>query len=237
MSAREPVFNVPRSVTITLIACAAVYTWLAWTESLEAFFALAFVPARYLEGGADFYPGGEIARVTSFVTYAFLHGNLTHLAINCVWMLPFGSAVASRVGPARFALFFAACAAAAAATHLLFHFGSEAPVVGASGAISGLMAAAMRFLFSPDRRSGGFDLSATRAATLRELARDPRMIFFLVIWIGLNVLFGLGIVSFPGADGAIAWEAHVGGFLYGLLFFGLFDRPIPQSPEPPPPLH
>ncbi len=231
MSAREPVFNVPWSVTATLLLCAASFAWFSVSDNVEAFYALAFVPARYLEGGSEVYPGGQVARLTSFVTYAFLHGGVTHILINAVWMLAFGSAVARRIGDRRFLLFFAACAAAGAGTHLAFHFGEEAPVVGASAAIAGLMAAALRFVFSPRRRETGEsrELALAPLAPLGTLMRDPRMIFVTAIWLGLNFLFGTGLVSIPGAEGPVAWEAHIGGFLYGLLFFAFFDR---QQPEP-----
>jgi membrane associated rhomboid family serine protease len=128
----------------------------------------------------------------------------------------------------RFLAFFAVTAAAGAAAHLATHVGEFVPVVGASAAISGTMAAAMRFAFqrggplvSWHDREGQPDL--VPAASLIDALRDRRVLAFLVVWFGLNVLFGLGSLSMSGSDQTVAWQAHVGGFLAGLLLFAMFD--------------
>jgi membrane associated rhomboid family serine protease len=102
-------------------------------------------------------------------------------------------------------------------------------MVGASAAISGAMAAAMRFAFQRGGPLGPFrgtDEGAYRvpATPLSVMLRDPRLIVFLIVWFGVNLLFGLGFVSLAGEDDMpIAWEAHIGGFLAGLVSFVLFD--------------
>jgi membrane associated rhomboid family serine protease len=106
-------------------------------------------------------------------------------------------------------------------------------MIGASAAISGAMAAAMRFAFQrggPLGTLGGGDEDSYRvpAAPLARMLRDPRVLIFLVVWFGINLLFGLGTVSLPGMEQAVAWQAHVGGFLAGLLLFALFD-PVRHS--------
>ncbi|MBZ0217625.1 MAG: rhomboid family intramembrane serine protease, partial [Fimbriimonadaceae bacterium] len=58
---------------------------------------------------------------------------------------------------------------------------------------------------------------------------NTRVIAFVAVWFGINILFGTGLVSIPGAEGGIAWEAHVGGFLVGLIGFSLFDLRPPQN--------
>src|SRR5262245_65853199 len=100
----------------------------------------------------DTLPSGG-ADVWTFVTYAFIHADWTHLLVNSIWLLPFGSAVARRFGAVRFLAFFAVAAAAGAALHLATHAGEQFPMIGASAAISGTMAAAMRFR-SEERRVG-----------------------------------------------------------------------------------
>src|SRR5438034_1088288 len=120
------------------------------TEQTSAFLDMfAFVPARYDLRILRQYPWtlGWGAAVWTFVTYAFIHGSLMHLGFNAVWLLAFGPPVARRFGPLRFLIFFLAAAAVGAAIHLAVHHGEPMPLVGASAAISGAMAAAMRFAF------------------------------------------------------------------------------------------
>jgi len=90
------------------------------------------------------------------------------------------------------------------------------PVVGASGAVSGLMAGAFRFIFINPRE-------AVWPPTLLPLFSRP-VILATVIWVVLNVLFGVTGYTPEGFGRAIAWEAHLGGFFTGLLIFPLFDR-------------
>ncbi len=248
-SSRERVFNVP-AVILAIAAVMglvhAVFTLVLTPAQTNEFLILfAFIPVRYdLQIlAAESWARGWGAAVWTFVTYAFIHGGLSHLFFNGVWLLAFGTPVARRFGALRFTIFFAVTAAAGAAAHLATNFGDLAPVVGASAAISGAMAAAIRFVFQrggPLGTLGSADEDAYRvpAAPLSVALRDPRILLFLAVWFGLNLIFGLGSLSMPGIDMGVAWEAHIGGFLAGLLCFPLFD-PVRHSAanvdaEPPP---
>lgn len=237
MSKREPIFNVPPIVIATILALVFVHVAraLLLTSELEErlfLYEFAFIPARYSSSLA--YPGGTAADVWTFVTYALIHGDTTHLVVNIVWLLPFGSAVAQRFGAWRYLLFFAVTAAAGAAMHLAIHPDERVPLVGASAAISGLMAAAIRFVFQSGGPLGVFRRDAdprayhVPAAPLTAVWHHPRILAFLAVWFAVNILFGLGSVAIPGAEQAIAWQAHIGGFLAGLLLFTLFD-PVPRA--------
>jgi membrane associated rhomboid family serine protease len=239
----EPIFNIPAVVVAVIAACvfvhlARVYV-LSEDEDLAFLVTFAFIPARYSASTvfSGELPGGWGADIWTFVTYAFIHGNATHLLLNSVWFLPFGSAVARRFGTVRFLAFFAATAAAGAALHLATNFGSEQPVIGASAAISGYMAAATRFAFQRggplDLFRGGEDAYRVPAVPLLVALRDKRVLVFVVAWFGLNILFGVGTLAMPGMDQAIAWQAHIGGFLAGLLLFALFDPIVAPQPETP----
>ena len=120
----EPIFNVPAVVTVTLAALALMHGVREWVLSAEddstLVWLLAFVPARYESSiiGIGAYPGGVGADVWTFVTYAFLHGSWTHLIVNAVWLLAFGTPVARRFGAVRFLMFFAVTAAGGALAHL-----------------------------------------------------------------------------------------------------------------------
>ena len=118
-----------------------------------------------------------------------------------MWLLAFASPVARRFGARRFLLFFAVTIAAGALAYLLAHAGALAPMIGASAGISGMMGAAARFAFEP---GGSLDMwhgdraNADRvpAAPLSVALRNPRVLTFVGVWFGLNLLFGLGSVSF-----------------------------------------
>jgi membrane associated rhomboid family serine protease len=100
------------------------------------------------------------------------------------------------------------------------------PMVGASAAISGHMAGASRFVFArggPLWGARGVGAYRRPAAPLGAVIRDPRVLAFLGIWFAVNLIFGLGGAGSGIASGAIAWDAHIGGFLAGLMLFPLFD--------------
>jgi membrane associated rhomboid family serine protease len=234
MGASEPMFNLPRVVVLlaaVMVAVQLIQMLLPTEESLQFLLALAFIPARY-SGAAAELPGGYLTAITSFVTYMLVHAGWLHLLVNLMWMAAFGSPVAQRLGDWRFLSFSALCGIAGALTHLAFHFGEMTPVVGASAAISGQMAAAMRFVFGA-RPRGEADLAQVPLQSLSKTLSDRRILTVLVFWVVLNAVFGLGVVSIAGTEGDIAWEAHIGGFLFGLLCFGFFDtgskQPVPQQ--------
>jgi len=230
--------NVPTVVVALLAALAlihAVFMLVLSPEQRTEFLLLfAFIPARYDPGvQPDIeWPGGVAGDLWTFVTYALIHGSVGHLLLNAVWLLAFCSPLARRFGAVRFLAFMAATAAAGAAAHLVTHFGELLPMVGASASISGAMAAVMRFAF---QRGGPLGLWRDRedayrvpAASLAASLRDPRVLAFLLVWFGINVLFGLASIGMPGVEQAVAWEAHIGGFLAGLVVFAAFD-PVRSS--------
>lgn len=230
---REPLFNIPPAVVAVLVVLALIHAIrtfvLSEQQDIELLLNFAFIPARYdssvVLGGA--LPGGG-ADVWSFVTYALIHANWTHLGVNAIWLLPFGSALARRFGAPRFLMFLAVTAAAGAALHLASHAGEQFPMIGASASISGTMAAAMRFAFQRGGPLGmlrGADEHAYRvpAIPLSGVLRDGRVLIFLAVWFGINLLFGLGSLPITGSEQPVAWQAHIGGFLAGLLLFSWFD--------------
>jgi membrane associated rhomboid family serine protease len=191
---------------------------------------LAFVPARYDSStlAQTLVPGGWGAEIWSFFTYALIHADAMHLGVNAIWLLAFGSPVARRFGTGRFLVFFMVTIAAGALAHLLTHPSELVLTIGASAGVSGTMAAAARFVFEPggplDLRRGERDNSdRIPAAPLFVALRNPRVATFLAVWFGLNLLFGLGSWNLVADNQSVAWQAHVGGFLAGLLLFSAFD--------------
>jgi membrane associated rhomboid family serine protease len=227
-SSREPIFNVPTAVVVALAVLALVHvgmSQLADVDDEHLIWVLAFVPARYT-GWADQVPGGPLASWTSFVTHQFVHGDLTHLLINCAWLLVFGSPVARRIGAARFFVFALVCGIAGALTFMVFRWGEPVPMVGASGAISGLMGAGFRLLL-PAIDNGEFHEMretprAVRLATLGECFHSRRLMLAVFAFVIVNFLIAFAAPVVTDAAG-IAWEAHLGGFIAGLLLLGAFD--------------
>ncbi len=240
----EPILNIPRIVLATVIVLVGVHLFrmlaLSAAEDTKFVLSFAFIPARYSTNPAvsGQFPGGFGADLWTFFTYAFLHADFLHIGLNLAWLIPFGTALARRFGALRYVLFMLVTAAAGALAQLVSSPGAVAPMIGASAAVSGAMAGAMRFIFQQHgpleswRDAAGNDEAyRVPAAPLTGVLRDMRFLLFLGVWMGLNALFGLGAVSFgvePGQQ--IAWQAHIGGFFAGLLLFTAFD-PVVSRPE------
>lgn len=229
----EPIFNVPFAVFALIGLCVGVHLLRqvlppgdnAWLTAL-----LAFIPARLGPQVLDL-PGGMLTRYTSFVTHLFVHGDAMHLTINSAWLLAFGTPVARRTDVLRFLALFLICGIAGAAFYVLVNGLIVTLLIGASGAISGLMGAAFRFLYAGiDAGPAAFSAS-TRFAPLPglgETLRDRRVVTSIVVWAALNFLLAWGAPILTDAGG-IAWEAHLGGFAAGFLLYGWFDRPPPPT--------
>lgn len=225
----QPIFNSPSVVTGMIGIMAAV--WLiefilptSLTYPVTSF--LSFVPARL----AYDFPSGVPVLLLGSVTYQFLHADFTHMALNSVWMLIFGTIVARRLELRSFIAFFIVCGVIGAAVHLLIAPGSHIPVVGASGAISGLMGAAGRFALFPPQ--GGLRLSMEAGHGPLVPLSDRRLQAFAGVWIVINLVFGLGGGLASGSSGQlIAWDIHIAGLIAGLVLFPRFDawRKPPQG--------
>ena len=234
---REPILTLPGALTayVLLLAVIHVVRMLLPFDIDDAVIQMfGFIPKRYDSTLlAINFPGGTGAKVWTFVTYSLLHANLSHIGFNVLWLLPFGSALARRFGAVRFFLFMAVTAVAGALAHLVTHEHAVAPMIGASASVSGTMAAAIRFAFVQGSflsfSRGDADAAAkVPALSLLRALRNTRVLGFLAVWFGVNIIFGIGSIAI-GADGAsVAWQAHIGGFFAGLVLFSLFD-PIPRA--------
>ena len=216
-------------VTIALIAINAAAFLLTGFNSDDAVTAavcgLGYVPAIIHDGQptpAFLY----VPESLTHLTYAFLHGNLLHLGGNMLFLWVFGDNVEDALGHVRYLLFYLACAAAGAFAHGLFAPDSDVPLIGASGAVAGIVAAYL--ILHPKVRVW---VLAFGRVPLRVPAWIP-----LILWIGLQVVM---LVAAQGE--AISYAAHVGGLIAGaLLVFvlrlpgvPLLDREIipPRSAE------
>lgn len=211
-----PAFNAPVAVVAVIGVLAAIHvglwllgeSWQVW-----ALYALALIPVRFTEAGYPMIPGSQY---WSLVTYMLLHANWMHILFNGLWLLIFGTPVARYLGNARFLAVCLVSGIIGGLASLLLHWGQEIIVVGASGAVSGLLAAAIPIMYGHRMPGGG-----GRPLSLPELLTSGKALGFTAIWLVLT-LFSGG-TGWTGnsflADSGIAWEAHIGGFLGGLLAF------------------
>jgi membrane associated rhomboid family serine protease len=228
---RQPIFNLPTVIVGVLVVILGIQAIMS--------FALSTYTKDLIIWDFGFVPKGltapqtlppivltGAARIWTFLTYALLHGGWEHVGFNALWLAAFGSPLAWRFGTTRFLLFSAVGAIAGALAHLAIFPYDPRPLVGASAAISAHMAGAARFVFAsggPMWRPASTAAYRMPAPPLATVMRDSRVLIFLWAWFGLNLLFGISTISQGIASGAIAWDAHIGGFVAGLLLFPLFD--------------
>ena len=173
-------------------------------------YTYGLVPARYSISHVSAY-FTPFQQVFSFLSFMFLHGGFLHLLGNMWSLYIFGDNVEDRLGPFRYLLFYLLCGLASGLSHLLLNTNSTIPTIGASGAIAGVMGA---YLVLHPR---------SRILTLIPLLIFPWFVeipafFFIGFWFVLQLLNAAGS---HGGGGGIAWWAHIGGFLFGIVFLKL----------------
>lgn len=194
---KEPMINLPpvtKALAGILLVLFAIHEYLLPASAhYWALTQLGFVPAR-LNGDMPF----SIWTILSPISYMFLHGGLMHIAMNSVMLLAFGAGLEKWMGGRRLLVFFTGCGIAALLPHLALNWGSTAPVIGASGALSGFFAAILIMLKNRQQAAG----------------QQANLFPFIALWVIITIGFGI----FGGSEeSAIAWEAHLGGFLAGFV--------------------
>jgi membrane associated rhomboid family serine protease len=180
-------------------------------------YTYGLVPARYtIESFSSYFSGFQ--QILAFFSYMFLHGGFLHLIGNSWFLYIFGDNVEDRLGHLRYLVFYLLCGMASGAAHLLLNRYSTVPTIGASGAIAGVM--------------GAYFLSYPRAKilTLIPILFIPWFVeisafFFLAAWLVYQLVRASGIL---GGGGGIAWWAHIGGFLFGMLALKTLDQ-LPKT--------
>lgn len=206
----EPHRRAPVFTALLITACLGVFGYELWLmlEGPKGFAAWmtarALVPARWLAGVADPDQWATVA------TSMFLHGGVAHVLGNCWFLWVFGNNVEDRLGFLGFGFLYVVSGLVAALAQVAADTGSQVPMVGASGAISGVLGAYL--IFFP--RSWVFALVPWVVPVLPVPA-----VVFLVLWFVAQAYAGVGSLL-AGATGAggVAWWAHAGGFLTGLVF-------------------
>lgn len=204
-------------VTIFLIAANCVvffYQLSLGTAAADLAAGFGAVPVE-LTRGIEIRSSFSVPAELTLVTSMFLHGGFMHLGGNMIFLWIFGNNVEDSVGHLRFALFYILCGLAAAGTHILVNPESRLPMIGASGAVSGVLGA--YFLLFPRSRVMMLVILGFFVQTVLVPAA-----FFLGLW--FLIQFVSGWSSFGSKGGGVAWFAHVGGFLAGLPLLLLFKK-------------
>ena len=191
---------------------------LAQGDGLQQFtYIYGLVPARYTVSEiSEYFSTGH--QVLSFLTFMFLHGGFFHLIGNMWFLYIFGDNIEDRLGHVRYLVFYLLCGWASGLSHLVLNLDSNIPTIGASGAIAGVMGA--YFILHP------------RAKILTLI---PIFVFFhfvhlpAYVFLGIWFLFQfLSVAGTSAQSGGVAWWAHIGGFVFGMVFLKLFEL-IPST--------
>jgi len=190
-------------VTYILIAMNLVFFVLELTGGDAFIMKWAFVPSRFLAN-----PGGEF--ITLF-TSMFMHAGWLHLGGNMLYLWIFGDNVEDRFGHGKFIIFYLLSGLVATFAQLAFNSGSDIPNLGASGAIAGVLGAYI-ILFPKGKISV---LSGSRTVQVSAL-------IVIGLWIVLQLFSGIGSIAATSDVGGVAYMAHIGGFVAGILLTFLF---------------
>jgi membrane associated rhomboid family serine protease len=230
----QSIFRIPSPVIalITLLVAVQLVPPLLMVnwEPVSLFF-FAFIPARV---------SGEVAVAQvpgsgywTMLTYGLLHGGWFHLLTNCLWLAVFGTPVARCLGGLKFFLLTALATVAGALASLIVHWGEYVVMVGASGAVSGMLGASVPIMYAP----GAAERFRTEAPaeqysilSFSSLLQNYRALWFMAIWLFFTFMTGATQLIVPTAllEGRqIAWEAHLGGFLAGFAaVYGLAQKRV-----------
>lgn len=207
-SATRPVVNRALVATNVIVFMAQLFMGPMTERIIQTF---GFMPARLLNPAATGYAPWEVG--ITLVSSLFLHGGFVHLIGNLIYLWVFGGAIEDELGHVRFLFFYLACGAMGSLTHTLLFPLSTVPSIGASGSIAGLLGAFL--VLRPNARI----ITLFPLVVYWAMAEIPALLF-LPVWFGMQ--FFSGFLSLQAARGTqevagVAWWAHVGGFLFGMV--------------------
>jgi len=181
----------------------------------------AMVPAEVTNSLSMHSLGDALRPAMTTITSMFLHGGVWHVLGNMLYLFIFGAAVEYRMGASRYAAFYFASGIAAALATILIAPESRVPVIGASGAIAGVLGA--YFIFYPRGRI----TTILPIFIFIQVIEIPAVIY-LLLWFAIQLYAGIAAGQQGAAMGGVAWWAHVGGFLFGIALAPL----LAKNPKP-----
>jgi membrane associated rhomboid family serine protease len=210
---RPPTVNRALVVANVIVFAAQLFMGQMTERIIQTF---GYMPARLLAPEAFGYAPWEVA--ITLVSSLFLHGGFVHLIGNLIYLWVFGGAVEDDLGHVRYLFFYIACGAVGSLTHTLLFAASTVPSIGASGSIAGILGAFL--ILRPNARI----VTLFPLVVYWAMAEIPALLF-LPVWFGMQ--FFSGFLSLQAARGTqevagVAWWAHVGGFLFGMIVAGVF---------------
>ena len=194
-------------------------------QLFEFFVRYGVVPARFqgVLGFLYLVLSGQWAIPATVVTAMFLHGGWMHLIGNMLYLWVFGDNVEDRLGRLGYLLFYLAAGVVANLAQVAADPSSTTPLIGASGAVAGVLGA--YFVTFPRSRV----LALVPLGFFITMTEVPAVLF-LFLWFALQLLNGVASIGFPQIAGQIAWWAHIGGFVAGMLLIRWFRRRAPLHP-------
>jgi len=216
-----PSRTTPVATILLIVANVAIFLYQLTLSpvGLEQFFLMnGVIPERF-----DLASGSPVASLLettpTLFSSMFLHGGWLHLLGNMLYLWIFGDNVEDRMGHLRFLFFYAFCGLAAGIAHILFNLSSPLPSIGASGAVAGVLGAYL--LCYPFARVR----TLIPLFLIWPIVELPALIV-LGSWFVIQVIQGTAALGGGELGGGIAWWAHVGGFVTGMLMIGVFARPV-----------
>ena len=208
---------VTRALTLINVVVFFFELSLSRESIIQLFYLFGVVPARFTDPEWAASIGFPIGSYWSLLTHQFLHGGWLHIVANMWTLWIFGDNVEDRMGPLRFIIFYLVCGVLAALTQVLVTPNATIPSVGASGAIAGVLGAYL--LFFPTAR-----LIVLIPILFFPFFFELPAVIFLVLWFFIQLFSGTAMLASPQQVGGIAFWAHIGGFIAGMLLCRFFVR-------------
>ncbi|MFI5322298.1 MAG: rhomboid family intramembrane serine protease [Thermodesulfobacteriota bacterium] len=199
---------------IILNAAVFLYEFTLGENMITFIFRYGFIPAKVFSASSNIT---ITERLYPFVTSMFLHGGWLHLIGNMLFLYIFGDNVEGRMGHFKYIIFYIVCGLAAASFQFITYTQSVIPMIGASGAISGVLGAYITFY--PRSKI----LTLVPIFFLIQLVNIPASLF-IIYWFLIQFLSGLSTLNLHRETGGVAFWAHIGGFVAGLMLARFFDR-------------
>ncbi len=211
---------------VTILIIVANVLMFLWELSLgpalqRDIMEIAFIPRRF------WIPGYTLANFETIFISMFLHGGFLHIAGNMLYLWIFGDNIEDRLGHFRYTIFYFLCGIIASLTHAFANPSSTMPAIGASGAIAGVLGAYI--LLFPRQR-----VTTVIPIFFFIIVREIPAVFLLGFWFVLQLFSGVGSIGVPSAQdrGGVAYFAHIGGFVAGMILIVVMGGTRPRRPQP-----